>query len=81
MAPLLQLSAGLLHTRQSIPPLQFHPHGKDQPRHRRFVLELHPPGHPLEQLKLIQAAFRGEVLLQHDPSPFRCTDSKEYAQG
>jgi transposase len=35
-------------------------------------------GLPLEQLKLIQAAFRGEVVPQNDPHAFQCTDSKEY---
>jgi transposase len=35
-------------------------------------------GVPLEQLKLIQAAFRGEVVPKNDPRAFRCTDSKEY---
>jgi transposase len=32
----------------------------------------------LDQLKLIQAAFRGAVVPKDDPGAFQCTDSKEY---
>jgi transposase len=32
----------------------------------------------LELLKLIQAAFRGDVVPKDDPSAFQCTDSREY---
>jgi|WetSurMetagenome_2_1015567.scaffolds.fasta_scaffold101063_2 transposase len=35
-------------------------------------------GLPLDQLKLIQAAFQGKVVPLDDPRAFRCTDSKEY---
>ena len=35
-------------------------------------------GVPLEQLKLIQAAFQGAVVPKDDPSAFQCTDSREY---
>lgn len=33
---------------------------------------------PLDQLKLIQAAFQGAVVPKGDPSAFKCTDSREY---
>jgi transposase len=35
-------------------------------------------GVSLDQLKLIQAAFQGEVVPKDDPGAFKCTNSKEY---
>ncbi len=35
-------------------------------------------GLSLDQLKLIQAAFQGEVVPKGDPDTFQCTNSKEY---
>ena len=35
-------------------------------------------GLPLEELKLLQAAFRGEVVLKGSPEALRLEDSKEY---
>jgi transposase len=35
-------------------------------------------GLSLDQLKLIQAAFQGEVVPKGDPDAFKCTNSKEY---
>ena len=35
-------------------------------------------GLALETLKLIRAAFQGDVVPKGDPAAFRCTDSKEY---
>ena len=35
-------------------------------------------GLSLDQLKLIQAAFQGEVVPKDDPGAFQCTNSKEY---
>jgi transposase len=35
-------------------------------------------GLSLEQLKLIQAAFQGQVVPKDDPGAFKCTRSKEY---
>jgi transposase len=35
-------------------------------------------GLSLQQLKLIQAAFQGDVVPKNDPGAFQCTNSKEY---
>ena len=35
-------------------------------------------GLPLEELKLLQAAFRGEVVLKSSPEALRLEDSREY---
>jgi transposase len=49
-----------------------HDHAVKHTNHGRLT------GLSLEQLKLIRAAFQGEVVPKGDPSAFRCLDSKEY---